>query len=133
MTADSSEIFRLAWRLQAFAEMVNVLLLLSFMGNMSASSTPRPQKLLDQVRSAIRLRHYSPRTEEAYVGWIRRFVIFQQKRHPAEMGDIEVRQFLTHLAEKLEVSAATQNQALNALGASRNNIDKTLSVSGGNA
>jgi hypothetical protein len=46
-------------------------------------------KLLDRVRSAIRLRHYSPRTEEAYVGWIRRFVIFHKKRHPTEMGDAE--------------------------------------------
>ncbi len=79
------------------------------------SSQSRPQKLLDRVRSAIRLRHYSPRTEEAYVGWIRRFVIFHHKRHPAELGDTEVGQFLTHLAEKLEVSAATQNQALNSL------------------
>ncbi len=72
-------------------------------------------KLLDRVRSAIRLRHYSPRTEEAYVGWIRRFVIFHKKRHPTEMGDAEVRQFLTHLVEEKNVSASTQNQALNAL------------------
>lgn len=79
------------------------------------STQPSPPKLLDRVRSAIRLRHYSPRTEEAYVGWIRRFVVFHHKRHPKEMGDAEVGQFLTHLAEKLEVSASTQNQALNAL------------------
>ena len=86
-----------------------------FMESNGESTQPQPQKLLDRVRSAIRLRHYSPRTEEAYVGWIRRFVIFHHKRHPTEMGDAEVGQFLTHLAEKLEVSAATQNQALNSL------------------
>ena len=66
----------------------------------NAASEPKPQQLLDRVRSDIRLRHYSPRTEEAYVGWIRRFVIFHRKRHPREMGDAEVRQFLTDLAEK---------------------------------
>ena len=81
----------------------------------SVTSDSRPPKLLDRVRSAIRLRHYSPRTEEAYVCWIRRFVVFHNKRHPAEMGDAEVTQFLTHLAEKRNVSASTQNQALNAL------------------
>src|SRR5437763_17032680 len=81
----------------------------------NAASEPKPQQLLDRVRSDIRLRHYSPRTEEAYVGWIRRFVIFHRKRHPREMGDAEVRQFLTELAEKQNVSASTQNQALNAL------------------
>ena len=71
--------------------------------------------MLQMSRSAIRLRHYSPRTEEAYVGWIRRFVIFHHKRHPRDMGDLEVRRFLTDLAEKQSVSASTQNQALNAL------------------
>ena len=85
------------------------------MEDASASKQPPSQKLLDRVRSAVRLRHYSPRTEEAYAGWIRRFVIFHHKRHPTEMGDAEVRQFLTHLAEKLEVIASTQNQALNSL------------------
>jgi hypothetical protein len=88
---------------------------LACMESGNTSSEPRPQKLMDRVRSAIRLRHYSPRTEEAYVGWIRRFVIFHQKRHPTEMGHAEVRQFLTDLAEKHSVSASTQNQALNAL------------------
>src|SRR5437867_3246657 len=81
----------------------------------TVSSEAKPTKLLDCVRSAIRLRHYSPRTEEAYVGWIRRLVIFHHKQHPAEMGNSEVRQFLTDLAEKQSVSASTQNQALNAL------------------
>src|SRR5438876_8070414 len=85
------------------------------MENGNSTSEPKPPKLLDRVRSAIRLRQYSPRTEEAYVGWIRPFVIFHRKRHPTELGDAEVGQFLTHLTEKLEVSAATQNQALNSL------------------
>lgn len=76
---------------------------------------PSKPKLLDRVRTAIRLRHYSPRTEEAYAGWVRRFVVFHQKRHPAEMGEDEVRQFLIYLAEKLKVSAATQNQASNGI------------------
>ena len=69
-------------------------------GDNDVTSEPRPPKLLDQVRSAVRLRHYSPRTEEAYAGWIRRFVIFHHKPHPAEMGDSEVREFLIDLAEK---------------------------------
>jgi integron integrase len=71
--------------------------------------------LLDQVREAIRTRHYSYRTEEAYVGWIRRFILFHQKRHPAEMGKPEIEQFLTALAVKRNVAASTQNQALAAI------------------
>ncbi|CAN5876313.1 integron integrase [soil metagenome] len=72
-------------------------------------------KLLDQVRQAIRVRHYSRRTEEAYVGWIRRFIVFNGKRHPAAMGGAEVSRFLTQLATEGKVAASTQNQALNAL------------------
>src|SRR5262245_22079779 len=72
-------------------------------------------KLLDQLKAAIRVRHYSPRTEEAYVGWVRRFIFFHHKRHPAEMADAEIQQFLIYLADQLKVSASTQNQALNAL------------------
>jgi hypothetical protein len=72
-------------------------------------------KLLDQVRDAIRTRHYSYRTEEAYVGWIKRFIFFHHKRHPAEMGPAEITQFLTSLAVDRHVSASTQNQALAAL------------------
>lgn len=72
-------------------------------------------KLLDQVRSAIRLKHYSLRTEEAYVSWVRRFVLFHEMRHPAEMGEEHVRTFLSHLATEENVAAATQNQALSAL------------------
>ncbi|MBI5464750.1 MAG: integron integrase [Ignavibacteriales bacterium] len=72
-------------------------------------------KLLDQVREAVRLRHLSHRTEEAYVGWIKRFVLFHHKRHPSEMGETEIRTFLSHLAQHKFVSSSTQNQALNAL------------------
>jgi len=75
----------------------------------------RKPKLLDQVREAIRARHYSFRTEEAYAGWIRRFILFHHKRHPAEMGKGEIEQFLTALAVKRHVSASTQNQALAAI------------------
>ena len=75
---------------------------------------PKP-KLLDQVRDAIRTRHYSYRTEEAYVGWIKRFILFHNKRHPAEMGKPEIEQFLTALAVKRNVAASTQNQALAAM------------------
>jgi integron integrase len=76
------------------------------------SKTPR---LLDRVRLATRVRHYSRRTERAYVGWTRRYVLFHQKRHPSEMGAAEVGTFLNHLATERKVSAATQNQALCAL------------------
>ena len=72
-------------------------------------------KLLDQVRSVARLRHLSLRTEQAYSDWIRRFILFHRKRHPAEMGADEVRQFLSHLAVEGKVAASTQNVALCAL------------------
>jgi len=75
----------------------------------------QPPKLLDRVRAAIRARHFSPRTEETYVMWIRRFILFHGKRHPSAMGGAEVNQFLTHLAVERHVSASTQNQALSAL------------------
>jgi len=77
-------------------------------------SAPKP-KLLDRVRQAIRTRHYSYKTEEAYVGWIRRFILFHNKRHPSEMGEGEIAQFLSSLARDAHVSASTQNQALQAL------------------
>ncbi len=76
---------------------------------------PQPRKLLDQVRDAIRLKHYSIRTEQAYVDWITRYILFHHKRHPKEMGVPEIQDFLTHLAVNLNVSASTQNQALCAL------------------
>jgi len=72
-------------------------------------------KLLDRVRAEIRLRHYSIRTEEAYVDWARRFILFHNKRHPKEMGAEEVRDFLSHLATERNVAASTQNQAKSAL------------------
>ena len=75
---------------------------------------PKP-RLLDRVREAIRARHYSRRTEEAYVAWIRRYIVFHGKRHPAEMGAPEVTKFLTALAVDGHVAASTQNQALSAL------------------
>ncbi len=75
----------------------------------------RTSPFLQQVRDAIRLRHYSIRTERAYLGWIRRFILFHDRRHPREMGAAEVVRFLTHLAVEGRVSPSTQNQALNAL------------------
>jgi integron integrase len=72
-------------------------------------------KLLDQVRDTIRLKHYSFRTEQIYVDWIRRFILFHNKRHPQEMAEPEVTEFLTHLARVGNVAASTQNQALSAL------------------
>ena len=74
--------------------------------------TPPPPKLLDQVRSRLRVKHYSIRTEQVYVDWIKRFIWFHDKRHPKDMGALEVEAFLTHLAVKGKVSASTQNQAL---------------------
>jgi integron integrase len=74
-----------------------------------------PQKLLDRLRHACRVRHFSPRTEEAYCHWTRRFIAHHGMRHPSEMGAGEVSAFLTALATKERVSASTQNQALSAL------------------
>ena len=79
-----------------------------------APEAPKP-KLLDRVRHAIRARHYSRRTEKAYVRWIRRYNFFHRKLHPAEMGAAEVTAFLTSLAVRDRVAASTQNQVLNAL------------------
>ncbi len=73
------------------------------------------QKLLDQVRQKIRLRHYSYRTEEAYTAWIKRYVRFHDLTHPRELGDDAIEEFLSHLATIRRVSASTQNQALAAL------------------
>lgn len=84
-----------------------------------ANSTPpavsKSPRLLDRVRTAIRLRHYSLRTEDAYVGWIRRYIHYHDIRHPDEMGSLEVVEFLSDLAVQGKVSASTQNQALSAL------------------
>lgn len=71
--------------------------------------------LLERVRNEIRVRHYSLRTEQTYIHWIRRFILFHNKRHPGEMGELEVSAFLTDLAVTRNVAASTQNQALSAI------------------
>jgi integron integrase len=76
---------------------------------------PTSKKLLDRVRDAIRLKHYSIRTEQSYINWIKRYIFFHNVRHPDEMGAAEVEAFLTHLAVNENVAASTQNQALSAL------------------
>lgn len=72
-------------------------------------------RLLDSVRDAIRTRHYSPRTEESYVHWIKRYIFFHNKKHPSEMGETEITAFLSQLAVDKNVAASTQNQALSAI------------------
>lgn len=84
--------------------------------NFTSSVSSQPKKrLLDQVRETIQRKHYSLRTETAYVDWIKRYIFFHHKRHPAEMGAPEIEQFLNHLAVDKKVAAGTQNQALSAL------------------
>jgi integron integrase len=80
-----------------------------------AAIDPAAPRLLDRVREALRLRHYSDSTEQAYVHWVRRFILFHGVRHPKEMGKEQVAAFLSHLATALHVAASTQNQALCAL------------------
>lgn len=70
---------------------------------------------MDCVRRAVRVRHYSRRTEEAYATWIRRYIVFHGKRHPSELGADDIARFLSHLATDRRVSASTQNQALSAV------------------
>ncbi len=72
-------------------------------------------KLLDEVRNVIRLRHYSPRTEESYVNWIRKYVLYHNKKHPRDMGEKEIRDYLNNLSLTQNLSYSTQNQALNAI------------------
>jgi integrase len=77
---------------------------------------PNPKlRFLDQCREVIRFKHFSRRTEEAYVHWVRRFILFHGKRHPKDMGAAEIQAFLTYLAATENVAASTQNQALNSL------------------
>lgn len=83
--------------------------------NTARRQAEQKPKLLDQLRDVIRLRHYSIRTETAYTQWVKRFILFHHKRHPREMGRLEVEAFLTDLAVHKKVAAATQNQALNAI------------------
>src|SRR4026207_768132 len=82
---------------------------------MPLPTSPKPPRLLDRVRATLRARHGSLRTEKAYVGWIRRYILFHDKRHPAEMGAAEITRFLSALALERNVAASTQNQALSAL------------------
>jgi len=81
------------------------------MGDISGTPGGKPLRLLDRVRAATRLRHFSLRTEESYVGWVRRFAVFHGRRHPSGLGEAEVVAFLSHLAVEGQVAAATQNQA----------------------
>lgn len=76
------------------------------------SDEKNPPKLLDQVRAYMRVNHYSKKTEEAYTGWIKQFIFFNNKTHPENLGSKEIRNYLNYLAEKRKVSASTQNQAL---------------------
>jgi hypothetical protein len=75
----------------------------------------KPPKLIDRVRAGMRSNRYSPRTEEAYVDWGKRFIRFHGVRHPQEIGADEVKAFLSHLATQMRVAASTQNQAFSAL------------------
>ncbi|MCE9646739.1 MAG: integron integrase [Chloroflexi bacterium] len=75
----------------------------------------KPRKLLDIFRDALRVKHYSPRTEDTYIDWAREYILFHNKRHPSEMGVPEINQFLAHLASERRVSASTQNQAMSAI------------------
>jgi integron integrase len=76
---------------------------------------PKPKKLLDRVRDRIRLKQYSHKTEQAYLNWIKRYILFHKKKHPKEMGAAELEKYLTYLATEQKVAASTQNQALSAI------------------
>ncbi|NWF56439.1 MAG: phage integrase N-terminal SAM-like domain-containing protein, partial [Syntrophaceae bacterium] len=80
-----------------------------------APAPAQKPKLLDRLSEALRSRHYSRRTEQSYSHWVKLFIFFHNKRHPAEMAEPEINAYLTHLAVKEKVSASTQNQALSAL------------------
>ncbi len=76
---------------------------------------PKPRKLLDRVRDTLRTKHYAIRTEETYVNWIKRFILYHKKTHPAQMNTPEIEAFLTHLAVEKNVAPSTQNQAFSAI------------------
>lgn len=82
---------------------------------MPEDAKPNPPRLLDRVRDTLRRKHYSYRTEQAYIHWIKRYIWFCDRKHPASLGASEVTAFLTHLSRERSVAAATQNQALSAL------------------
>jgi len=77
---------------------------------MTLPTSPKPPRLLDRVRATLRARHGSLRTEKAYVGWIRRYILFHDKRHPAEMGAAEITRFLSALALERNVAASTRTR-----------------------
>src|SRR5436189_3345213 len=99
----------------------------------STAAVASSPKLLDRVRWHLRVKHYSIRTEQAYVDLIRRYILFHRKRHPSEMGEKEISEFLTHLAVEKHVAASTQNQAFAAIlflyqqCSSENSISSTTS------
>ena len=78
-------------------------------------SGPKPRKLLDQVRDALRTKHYSYRTEQTYIDWVKRYILFHKKQHPKDLGVEEIREFIAHLAKERKVATSTSNQALSAL------------------
>ena len=88
---------------------------MNYAGGITGVTEGKTPRLMDQVRSRLRLKHYSLRTEQAYVGWIRRFIMANDRRHPRDMGVAEVESFLSTLATHGKVAAGTQNQALSAL------------------
>ena len=79
------------------------------------TSSPQGKKLLEQVSDAIRIKHYSSRTEKTYIDWIKRYILFHDKRHPKDMGADEIQAFIAHLATQKQLAASTQNQALSAV------------------
>jgi len=91
---------------------------------------PRPKKLLEQMRDVLRTQHYAIRTEKAYVDWAKRCILFHHKRHPTEMGRVEIAAFLTHLAVDRQIAASTHNQALSALLFLYNSILKFFVLDG---
>ena len=95
---------------------VGIMQEITILENLKNSQNVRPKvRLLDSVRETIRRKHYSLRTESTYIEWIKRYILFHSKRHPAEMGAAEMEQFLNYLAVQKKVAASTQNQALSAL------------------
>jgi hypothetical protein len=110
MLYDHAHLFTIAYRKALFGHLDGGK------GGIVRGSAMEPKiKLLDPMRNVMRLKHMSLRTENAYVSWVKRFILFHEKRHPAEMGADEIRAFLTHLAVQGKVAASTQNSALNAL------------------
>jgi integron integrase len=87
------------------------------MATQPQTKDPQPQgkKLLEQLRDLIRVKQYSPRTEKTYLKWVREYILFHNKRHPKEMGPVEIKQFITHLVTQRDAAESTQNQALSAI------------------